>query len=750
MRKRGYIGKFANVDLSKFGQIPAIANEKIKSQSTISLKRKILSIAFLGIAGFVLYLAVTLTQSRHNEKTLQDIQNIRYPAQARLLGALHNLEIIQRELEAGVLTKNADLINTTVILADEFRQNLFEAANLTGDLGNDVNSLLVKFESYYQLSSGLALELVNSPEALVHYNGRAHGISIQFDEVIRELETLLAAETASLSSSLGEARQFYEYSILIGYIAGLSGVLLIFLLGWYTANSIVKRINEMVSSLRNIAKGESDMSVRIKLSGKDEMTELAFWFNTFIAKLDSVTKKSTAEIRKIAYTDNLSGLPNRRLLMECIDAEKDRCIEDPDRRVAGMFLDLDNFKPINDQLGHDAGDELIRQVARRLREIVKSRDLSDESTFEAMIAGESPIVARIGGDEFFVLVTDGADEARAESLANEILESIIQPYTIAGEHCHIGVSIGICLYPRDSSSSANLMDKADLAMYEAKNCGKNTFRFYSRKITEIAQRKARIESALRDSIENDELKLFFQPKFNLKNGQFSGAEVLLRWHSEEFGEMTPDKFMASTEKSGQIQRIDEWVLRESFKTIQHWTDSGIELERLAINISSHFIRSADCVEIVQRALKDYAVSGSQVELEVTESSADGFVVEFAENLANLRKMGITIALDDFGVGQSSMHLLIGCEIDSLKLDRTLIEKLEADKRTQVVVQSLLSMARSLNVSTVAEGLESISQVEKLRGLGCDMAQGYFFARPMSVSDIENFMRNPENRVSRIA
>ena len=313
MRKRGYIGKFANVDLAKFGQIPARANERFSNQSTISLKRRILSIAFLGIAGFVLYLAVTLTQSRHNEATLQDIQKVRYPAQARLLGALHNLEIIQREIEAGVLTRDEELIRTTAILADEFRQNLFQAASLTGDLGYSINSLLVKFENYYRLSSELALEVTSKDGDIVQYNGRAHGASIQYDEVARELQTLLDSETEGLSNSLGEARTFYQYSIMIGYAAGLSGAFLIFMLGWYTANSIVKRINEMVSSLRNIAKGDSDMSVRIKLSGKDEMTELAFWFNTFIARLDTVTRKSTAEIRRIAYTDNLSGLPNRRL-----------------------------------------------------------------------------------------------------------------------------------------------------------------------------------------------------------------------------------------------------------------------------------------------------------------------------------------------------------------------------------------------------------------------------------------------------
>jgi len=749
MRKRGYIGKFANVDLARFGQFSSLANERFNNQAAVSLKRRVLSIALLGVSGFVLYLSVTITQAYHNQATLREIQSVRYPAQASLLGALHTLEVIQRELEVGVLTSNQDLVQTTAILADDFRQKLIETARLSLERGNDINTILTRFEAYYQSSSNHALEASAAGDDVAHYYTRTRSAAIQYDELKGELSALLNTETQSLSDSMGRAQRFYQYSIWVGYFAGVSGVLLIFLLGWYTANSIVRRINEMVSSLRNIAKGDSDMSARIKLSGSDEMSELAFWFNTFIARLDSVTRKSTAEIRRIAYTDNLSGLPNRRLLMECIEAEKTRCQSDPDRRVAGMFLDLDNFKPVNDQLGHDAGDELIRQVAKRLQRIVNSRELDDDEAFEAMIAGESPVVARIGGDEFFVLVSRGADEVFAESLATRILETVLEPYTIAGEQCHIGVSIGISLYPRDASSSANLMDKADLAMYEAKNCGKNTFRFYSRKITEAAKRKARLENALRESIAKGELRLLFQPKFSLKTGDFCGAEVLLRWHSDEFGVLAPDAFMPFAEASGKTLKIDEWVLRKSCETLQAWGQAGLAVERLAVNVSSHMIRSAECEAIVESAMRDFGVSGEQLELEVTESSANGFAREFADNIAKLRQRGITIALDDFGVGQSSMHLLIGCEIDALKLDRSLIEKLEIDKRTQVVVQSLLSMASSLNVATVAEGLESTSQVQRLRGLGCDMAQGYFFAKPMDREDIEKFISEPANRHLRL-
>ncbi len=560
----------------------------------------------------------------------------------------------------------------------------------------------------------------------------------------------LGAQTLGLSQSISKANEFYRTSVLIGYLAGTTAVTIIFSLVWYTASSIVNRINVMVSSLRDIAVGASDLSVRIKLSGKDEMTELAHWFNTFIARLESVVNRSTEEIRKIAYTDNLSGLPNRRMLIECLNAEKKRCAENPGRQVAGMFLDLDNFKPINDQLGHDAGDELIRQVAERLCAIVGCRESRDDMDFQAMLDGKKAMVARIGGDEFFMMVPGEIDYAGLEAMAQRIIKTILDPYTISGEQCRIGVSIGISTLEHGSDHSANLMDQADLAMYEAKNSGKNTHRFYSQEISDEAKRKVRLESALRSSIDKDELKLLYQPKFDLNTGKYIGAEALLRWHGDEFGFMTPDQFIPCAEKSGFIVSIDQWVLSQSCRKINQWRSKGIDPGRLAINLSPHLVRGPTCISLIDEVMQRYYIHPDQLEFEVTELSANGFMEEVGENLRRLRDKQLRVAMDDFGVGQSSMRMLIGCEIDALKLDRSLVDKLETDKRTQVVVKSLLSMARSLNVTTVAEGVERKSQVNLLKALGCDTAQGYYFAKPMSDDELEAFMSSRDDSDRRIA
>ncbi|MCB1755002.1 MAG: EAL domain-containing protein [Gammaproteobacteria bacterium] len=739
MRRRGYTEILSNLDFAKIRKIPVKANERIRPRPFFSLRHRILAIAYLGITGFILHLAVTISQSSYNAEALQEIRDVRYPVQADLLGAMHTLEIIQRELEAGALTRNNELLVTTAVLAEEFRNKLFNVSRLEPKIAQNIHSILEKFDFFYLGSSTLALDLSRPDLEILKFSNRARNTSSMYKDVTGELQILLDEQTRSLSGSIDKANRFYEFTILLAYVEGISGVLVVFFLVWLTANGIVRRINEMVTSLRNIASGSSDMSVRIKIRGKDEMSELAFWFNTFIAKLEAVTSQSTAEIRRIAYTDNLSGLPNRRMLLECLEAEEYRAAKDTGRRVVGMFLDLDNFKPINDQLGHDAGDELIRQVALRLREIVGAESLSNDEVFESMLAGESPIVARIGGDEFFILLSGDIDEAHAQEVAEKILVSVLRPYEIADEQCHIGVSIGVSLSDRDEAGSASLMDEADLAMYEAKNCGKNTYRFYTQEITDAAIHKAQLENALLDCIVNDELRLSYQPKFDLQSGAFVGAEALLRWHSKEFGIMTPEQFIPFAERSGKILEIDQWVLDEVCHKIQHWLSMGIEPGRLAINISPNFARNAGSVELVQSVLEKFSVSSDRLELEITESTADGFVEEVSDNMRRLRNLGVTIALDDFGVGQSSMRLLIHCEIDALKLDRSLVEKIETDYRTRVVVDSLLAMAHSLKVVSVAEGVESVPQLKCLRELGCDLGQGYYFAKPMTADELERFM-----------
>lgn len=743
MRKRGYIGKLATLEFAKLGRLPGRSNDRRVREPTVSLKRRILSLALVGAVGFLLYLAVSINLSSYSSNTLQSIQDVGYPVQASLIKAQSKLETIQSKLQMSMLTSDDELVITTAVHAEEFRSSLFDVSRLNTSLSDSLNSIQEKFDLYYLSSSTFAMELHGASNSLERFNERKKSNRIVFSELKGELQVILDDHNKRLHSTISEANKLHKISIYLGYSAGIGGALLVLVLTWFTANNIARRISEMVTSLKNIANGESDLSVRMKVTGKDEMTDLAYWFNIFVARIESVTKQTTDEIHRIAYTDNLSSLPNRRLLLHCIHSEAERCKIDENRSVVGMFLDLDNFKPINDQLGHDAGDELIRQVAHRLQNIVLSDDVPKDGLFDSMSRGEHPVVARIGGDEFFVLVP-GAAADDAKTLAENIINGILEPYSISGAECHIGVSIGISLYPDDASDTANIMDKADLAMYEAKNAGKNTYRFYSKSITDAAKEKAMLENALRDCIARNELELFFQPKFDMHNGHYEGAEVLLRWNSEHFGLMTPKDFMPYSEKSGQMLKIDQWVLSESCRYIKHWTERGIDPKRLAVNISPHLARNKNCVEIVDNIMAEHDLSGTQLELEVTEPPGIHGMQDVTPNLRVLRQRGIRIAMDDFGLGQSSMTVLIDKEIDALKLDRSLIKDIENNERTKIIVKSIIEMAKSLRLSSIAEGVENSSQLQQLREMGCDTAQGYYFAKPMTATELESFMSEPAN------
>lgn len=731
MRKRGYTAKGIIPDMRRIGTLGASTAASLGFRAPVSLRRRLMALAVAGVVVFLLYLMLVVSQSSHNARTLNEIRDTRYPVQARLLAAKHQLDIIKRELESSVFVGDEDAFVYSAMRAEDFRQALFEIQRLDNSVASAITVILDKFDRFYTESSGSAQQLRRSGAFHLDVEYSELISSERFLDVREALQTLLDQQTDDLSTSIGQAEQFYLYSVWLAYAGGLSGATIFILLTWFTANRIVGRINEIVTALRNIAHGSNDLSARIEISGKDEMSALAHWFNTFIGRLESVTEQSNLEIRKIAYTDNLSGLPNRRLLMECIDAEQSRAQLEPKRSLVGMFLDLDNFKPINDQLGHDAGDELIRQVAARLCELICGEPIDTAMDTEQLLAGEAPIVARIGGDEFFLLLPGMRTVEEAQLLAESVLKTILRPYEIMNEFCHIGVSIGISLLPRDAASGMSVMDMADMAMYEAKNSGKNTYRFFSQEITASAKRKARLENALRQSVSREELQLLYQPKVAMDSGEYLGAEALLRWQSAEFGDLSPGQFIHLAEKSGYVLKLDEWVLNEACRQAQLWLLEGVRFERISVNISANLLRSTQCLAVVEAALRRYEVPAERLELELAESATAGeHVDDIVSNLSRLRERNVRIALDDFGVGQSSMRLLISSRIDALKLDRELVMKLVDDERSREVVRSLLSLAGSLGVETVAEGVESEQHIQILQELGCKVAQGWYYSKPV--------------------
>ena len=506
----------------------------------------------------------------------------------------------------------------------------------------------------------------------------------------------------------------------------------------------------MVSSLRQIATGNGDMSVRIPLTGSDEMTELAYWFNTFIERLQNLTTESTAEIKRLAYTDTLTNLPNRRMFLNCLDEEIEHLKASEGKSLAVMFLDLDNFKPVNDQFGHDAGDELLRVVARRLVATVRDTDNvssnfgsgdSSGNQAEKMLdhkPGQS-VVARLAGDEFMLIISNLDTQEQAIAVAQRIRQSMMQPVSIEGNDCTVGVSIGICLYPDYANNADKLINNADIAMYDAKNSGKNKYRLYDPALKEASDLKTRMEKAIKTAVENDELSLLYQPKFRLKDRQLVGAEALLRWKSNSHGTFTPADFISIAETSGKIRDFDDWVMRTVIDQLAQWESSDIEPVEISLNFSALQASRPNLTTAMFDIAGDKQHLMQQIEIEITETSAIENINLVEDNILDLKKAGMKIAMDDFGAGHSSLTLLTRCPIDTLKIDREVIQEIHSDSRSRIIVQSMIDLASSLDVTVCAEGIEFKEQVHVLSEMNCEFGQGYYFSEPLSAAQLTTLM-----------
>lgn len=725
---------------------PAVLNSSsaspFKIRRTLSLRWKILSIAVVSAATLLLYLAYSTHEARSNALLMQEIFNSKYPIQVLMQSSRHSLILVNRELEDAVITGDEELIFSAEPLAIEFRRNMINAVSLDPRYEDQILKILDEFEAYYSSATKLAKNMLDADAFHDNFAARGEQNKANYEQVVYSMESFQQERLDAFAKSVADTSEHANNALIYGLWSSVTIGTLVLLLASIISRSILRRIHRMVATLKRIAHENDGMSVRIELDGGDEMTELAHWFNTFIEKLERVTTESTAEIKRIAYTDTLSGLPNRRMLIESIEASIEKHADD---QIAVLFLDLDNFKPINDQLGHEAGDELIRQSAARLQLIV---DAINESDSRHQIPGSAAMAGRLGGDEFMLVVPLVEDEQAIESLAAEIRDTLLEPFNLNGPIASIGVSIGISRYPQDAQSKDSLIDCADMAMYEAKGGGKNTYRFYNSSIAESAEKSTRIETALKTSIENNELSLVFQPKFELQTGTYNGAEALLRWHNDELGNLHPIEFIHLAEKSKVIHAIDEWVLSEVCKKISLWLERGIDPGRIAINMSAKQIQQHDLMEKLLPIIDKYQTPCEHLEFEITETSALDYMEVVVSNVQKIRARNIHVTMDDFGAGHSSLQLLVNCKLDSVKIDQTLTRNINTQERYQSIVRSIINLADTLDIQCVAEGIETYEQLHMLRRFNCKNGQGYYFSKPMNAVNIEQYMDNsfPERRV----
>ncbi|MDH3659613.1 MAG: EAL domain-containing protein [Alphaproteobacteria bacterium] len=522
-------------------------------------------------------------------------------------------------------------------------------------------------------------------------------------------------------------------------VAGMAFVVVGVFLSILVARRLTRSLDDFIAMTDRASHGELDQS--IELQTNDELEHLASSFNTMLEGL----RRSMSEIQQLAYQDKLTSLPNRAWFQEFLK----RTIADAVRSgesVALVFLDLDRFKHVNDTLGHHVGDQLLAAFARRLQACIRQSDAvavmrspSDpEITHEE---GPRSAVARLGGDEFTIVLSHLSKSEDVAIVAERIVASLVEPFDLGGEVFLASTSIGIAMFPADGDTPEELLKHADAAMYQAKQAGRNTYCFFDANIAQIAIRRVTLEREIRRAIEEEEFKLYLQPQFSVVPCHVVGAEALIRWQHPVEGLLTPDRFMDVAGEAKLMSKIGRVMVRAALRAAVDWPLVCNRPLRLAVNISVEELEAEDFSDWILEQIRETGFDPHAFEIEVTEGTAmlDSDSVE--TQVKALRAAGVRFAVDDFGVGYSNLARLKRLAFQTLKIDQSLMHGVGFDRDTEILVASILSMAGSLDLDVVAEGIETEEQLAFLQRNGCSYAQGYFLSRPMPQEAFPDWVRS---------
>lgn len=484
-------------------------------------------------------------------------------------------------------------------------------------------------------------------------------------------------------------------------------IILLFILHYVLQSRILSPLNHFKMALEQVLTGKSIKDIP----------------NNIIAHAEKNILLLFEQLHKLAYYDYLTDLPNRRF--STIYTEK--VIKEAtfnNQKVAVMYLDLDRFKNINDSLGHNTGDQLLKIVAKRLEETVSNKGF----------------VGRLGGDEFTIILPGIEDANEPKRLAEKVIRVFTEPFIVDDYDLFITSSIGVSIYPEDGKIGDDLFMNADVAMFRAKEQGRNKFQFYSSVMNSTLIDKLKIESDLRGALNQNQLFLTYQPKISIETNEIVGMEALIRWMHPELGIVAPNDFIPIAEETGLIISIGEWVLKTACAQNKLWQDQGMPNLKIAVNISARQFQHDDITKLVSRVLKETGLEPKWLELEITESTAMSYANETIKTLNELKQIGISISIDDFGTGYSSLSYLKLFPINSLKIDRSFIKDIEKGTGDLAIVKSVITLGHALNFEVVAEGVENLQQLEILQQENCDVSQGYYYSPPITAEVFEGMLK----------
>lgn len=577
-------------------------------------------------------------------------------------------------------------------------------------LSNSEGELLTQEKSLKKL---LPKSLIDTPAFPITWNNK------NFMVTNAKVDDGLYMSTLTPTMNVTSATD--KLNALLSYIAIVAGLISVVVLHKSISSLVTSPLARFQRHTQNIIRGSSSHINSLKRT--DEIGEFARSFNDMRKHLLSTTE----QIEELAYYDTLTGLPNKVTFIDTIQnlIEKSTLTG---HQLAIVFFDLDNFKHINDALGHETGDTLLMEVSTRLKECIRSHDVLAHESHKSGKNNNS-MIARLGGDEFTLVLSKINSPEEAAKVASRILQKLAVPFNIGDNELFISASMGISMYPKDGKTPEALLKNADTAMYAAKASGKNHSRFYDSKMNKPVLERIELEASMRSALANNEFILYYQPKVPIFGETHFEFETLMRWNHAEKGMISPGLFIPLAEDTGYIQTLGDWAIEQTCRQIELWNRKGYKNVSVSTNLSPVQLNYGNPLQTIKQALSNFDIKPEQLEIEITESGLMQNEQHAVELLNQIKSLGVRIALDDFGTGYSSLAYLLKFPIDTLKIDRTFIRDIDSHPESLKVLESIIGLAKSLNLHVVAEGVETKEQLDLLLQRKCNYIQGFYFARP---------------------